>query len=96
MAGSKVGFIWIYGLIVLFATGVIELVIMPAIQFKLVPALIQSANMTLPAQDVVDFTAKTTQTIGFMHASMYVVMFVIFVYMVLTIFKREENEYYQP
>lgn len=96
MAGSKVGFIWIYGLIVLFATGIIELVIMPAIEFKLVPALIMSANITLNTSDVIEFTAKTTQTVNFMHSAMYVVMFVILVYMLLSIFKREENEYYQP
>jgi hypothetical protein len=96
MAGKKVGFIWIYGLIVLFATGIIELLIMPAIQFKLAPALIDTATRTLPPADVVAFTGQVNSTIGFMHAAMYVVMFVVFVYMILSIFLREENEYYQP
>ena len=64
MAGKKVGFIWIYGLIVLFATGVIELVIMPAVEFKLVPSLIQSATITLPPADVIEFTAKVNSTVA--------------------------------
>jgi heme/copper-type cytochrome/quinol oxidase subunit 2 len=96
MAGRLTGFIWIYGLIVLFATGVIELVIMPAIQFKLAPTLIQSANITLNSTNVTAFAAQVDQTIGFMHAAMYVVMFVIFVYLIFSVFQREENEYYQP
>lgn len=96
MASSRIGFVWVYGIIVMFATGVIELVIMPAVQFKLAPALIQSANITLSASDVTDFTNHINSTIGFMHSAIYVVMFVIFVYLVLSIFKREDNEFYQP
>lgn len=96
IAGRLTGFIWIYGLIVLFATGVIELVIMPAIEFKLAPTLMLTANMTLNATDAADYAAKVTQTIGFMHSAMYVVMFVIFVYLLFSVFQREENEYYQP
>jgi len=96
MAGKKVGFIWIYGLIVLFATGIIELLIMPAIEFKLVPSLIDTATRTLPPADVLAFTQQVNSTLGFMHSAMYVVMFVVFVYMILSIFLREENEYYQP
>jgi len=93
---SRVGFIWIFGLIVLFATGVIELIIMPAVQFKLAPALEMSANITLSAQDAADYVGHVNTTINFMHSAMYVVMFVIVVYMLFSIFKREENEYYQP
>jgi hypothetical protein len=96
MGGGKTGFIWIYGLIVLFATGIIELVIIPAIQFKLVPTLQQTALMTLSASDAADYTIKLSNTINFMHASIYVVMFVIFVYMIISVFQKEENEMYQP
>ena len=95
VGGRKTGFIWIYGLIILFATGVIELVIMPAIEFKLAPSLIQSATI-LSAEDVAAFTGQVASTLKFMHMGIYVVMFVIFVYMVLSIFTREETEYYQP
>lgn len=69
---------------------------MPAIEFDLVPTLIASANMTLSQSDVIAYTGQLSKTIDFMHAAMYVVMFVVFVYMVLSIFKKEENEYYQP
>ena len=96
MAGSRVGFIWIYVLIVMFAVGIIELLIMPAITFQLVPALQQTANSTLSVQDAADYSVKVTTTIGFMHSAMYVVMFVIFVYAVVSVFKRDENEMYQP
>lgn len=96
MAGRKVGFIWIYGIIVLFATGIIELVIMPAIQFKLAPILKATAVNTISAANAADYALKVDSTINFMHYSMYVVMFVIFVYMIVSIFTREENEMYQP
>lgn len=96
MAGSRVGFIWIYVLIVMFAVGIIELLIMPAITFQLVPALEQTANSTLNATDAAAYTIKVQTTINFMHMAMYVVMFVIFVYAVVSVFKREESEIYQP
>jgi hypothetical protein len=69
---------------------------MPAIEFKLLPALSASADITLPPADAAEFLVKAQETIGFMHSAMYVVMFVIFVYMILSVFKREENEIYQP
>lgn len=95
--GSRVGFIWVYGLIVLFATGIIELIIMPALQGNLVPALLQSANATLSETDVIAYTAQINQTINFMHFMPYCVMLLILVYMILSIFKREEQDvYYQP
>jgi hypothetical protein len=92
---SKVGFIWIYGLIVLFATGIIEMIIMPAVQFQLVPALKATAVNTLPAVDATAYAAAVDHVVSFMHMAMYVVMFVIFIYMLLSIFLREENEMYQ-
>ena len=93
---SRVGFIWIYGLIVLFATGVIEMIIMPAITFKLLPSLIMSANQTLSAADTAAYITQTSDVIRFMHMGIYVVMFVILVYLVLSIFTKEEQEFYQP
>jgi len=91
----KVGFIWVYGLIVLFATGIIELILMPAIQFKLVPILKATAVNTLPAVDATAYATAVDGVVRFMHSAMYVVMFVIFIYMILSIFMREENEMYQ-
>lgn len=96
MAGRNTGFIWIYGIIVLFATGIIELIIMPAVEYKLAPQLLASANQTLPSADAAAYVGQVSSTIGFMHSAMYVVMFVIFIYMMLSIFTKEENEYYQP
>ena len=96
MAGSKVGFIWLFCLIVFFATGIIELVILPAIEFRLAPTLIASANSTLNATNAADYASKVGTTLSFMHNSMYVIMFVTFVYLLLSIFQREENEFYQP
>lgn len=90
------GFLWVYGILVLFSTGVIELVIMPAIEHKLVPTLILSANQTLSDADVTAFTGQVNQTVGYMHMGIYVLMFVVFVYAILSIFTREEQEFYQP
>jgi len=96
MAASRVGFIWIYVLIVLFAVGIMELILMPAIQYQLLPALQQSANMTLPAADAEGFATNTANTIKFMHMAMYMVMLVLFIYAIVSVFKREENDFYQP
>ena len=96
MADSRVGFLWIYALIVFFATGVIELVVMPAVQYQFVPALETSANVTLSPADAAAFAVKVSTTVNNMHLGIYVLMFVLLVYMLLSIFKREENEMPQP
>jgi len=92
-AGSRIGFIWIYVLIVLFGVGILELLIMPAITFKLVPTLQTAANATLTPLDAASFAIKTETTINYMHIAMYVVMFVIFVYAIVSIFKKEDYEF---
>ena len=96
MPGSRVGFLWVYCIIVFFAIGIIELIILPAVTFQLVPALQLSANNTLSAANALEYGVRVNTTIGYMHLAMYVVMFVVFIYGVVSIFKREENEMYQP
>lgn len=96
MSNSKIGFLWIYGLIVFFVTGILELVVMPAVQYQFVPSLKVSANMTLSAVDALAFADKIDKVVNNMHLGIYVLMFVIFVYLILSIFKREETEMYQP
>jgi len=91
-AGSRIGFIWIYVLIVLFGVGIIEMLLMPAIQFKLVPTLQQTANATLTPLDAASFAIKTTTTINFMHYALYAVMLVVFIYAIVSIFKKEDYE----
>lgn len=96
IGSSRVGFIFIYILIVAFGIGVIELVLIPAIQFYLIPALQSSANMTLNATDAASFATKVATTLRYMKMGMYTTMLVLFVYGLLAVFKREENEFYQP
>lgn len=88
---SRVGFIWVYVLIVLFATGIIELIIMPAIQYQLAPQLKTSANMTLNSTDAAEFAVKVDSTTRLMHMGIYAVMFVVLVYGILSIFQKEES-----
>ena len=95
MASSRIGFLWIYTLIVMFSTGVIELVIMPAIQYQFVPTLKVSATNTLSVADATAFGLKVDKVVNNMHLGIYLLMFVLFVYMLLSIFKREETEMYQ-
>jgi len=96
MPSSRTGFIWIYVLIVLFAVGIIEMVMMPAVEYQLVPSLQMTANMTLSPADAAGFASHVADTVRFMHGAMYMVMFVLFVYAVVSVFKREETEMYQP
>lgn len=96
MSGRKTGFMWVYGLITLFAVGIIELVIIPAIEFQVVPKLTDTANLTLNSSNYAAYVNSTTTIVNFMHYSLYVVMFVVFIYLVLSVFLREENEVYQP
>jgi hypothetical protein len=80
----------------MFGIGIIELVLIPAIQFQLVPALQMSANMTLNPSDAAGFAGHVAQTLRFMKMAMYTVLVVLFVYAIISVFKREETEFYQP
>ena len=92
MAGTRVGFIWVYFLIIVFAVGIIEMLIMPAIEFKLMPALQTTANNTLAPVDAAAYQIQIHNMATYMHTAMYVVIFVVFVYAIVSIFKREESE----
>jgi heme/copper-type cytochrome/quinol oxidase subunit 2 len=90
--GSKVGFIWVYAIIIIFSIGIIEMLIMPAIEFKLMPALQTTANNTLAPVDAAAYQIQIHNMATYMHTAMYVIFFVVFVYAVVSIFKREESE----
>lgn len=94
--GSKIGFLWVYCIILFFLVGIMEMVLMPAITHKLAPTLEKTANMTLSPHDAKSYTTKVNTTINFMHNALYVVLFVVFLYALVSVFKREENEPYQP
>lgn len=90
---QNIGYIWLYTLVVLFALGIIELLILPALEAKLIPPMIASMNTTTPG-DVAAFTGQVASVITFMDYTMYTIMFVVFVYAIISIFKKEET-YYQ-
>lgn len=85
----------LYGLVVLFVLGIIELLMIPILESKLVPYLISSTNTTLNPADVVSFTAQTTTVIRFIDVTMYVLMFVTVIFLIVSIFKKEETVSYQ-
>ena len=90
---QNIGFVWLYCLVVIFVLGIIQLLILPALEAKLIPPMIATMDTTTPG-DVAAFTGQVAQVITFMDYTMYVIMFVVFVYGVISIFKREET-YYQ-
>jgi hypothetical protein len=93
MAANNIGWVWLYGLVVLFILGIIELLILPALEAKFVPSMIAASNQTLSPADVTGFTTQTAQVIKFMDIAVYALMFVIIVYMIIMIFKKEETVY---
>lgn len=93
MSDNQIGFAWLYGLVILFVLGIIELLIIPAIEGKVVPPLLLSANQTLNASDVTAYTAQVADVIRFIDITMYVLMFAVVIFMVIIIFKKEEQTY---
>jgi len=86
------GFIWIYGLIVSFVVGVIEVLIMPAIDMKVKPALLDTAQSGLSGGMYSIVEAGINSTMLKIRLVGYVVLFGVFVYMLLTTFRREESD----
>ena len=93
MAAKNIGMIWLYGIVVLFVLGIIELLLLPAIEAKFVPVLITSSNQTLNPADVASFTAQAANVIKFIDIAIYTLMFVVIIYMLVMVFKREEVVY---
>lgn len=94
MADNDIGFVWIYALVVLFVLGIIELLILPAVETQFIPPMIASMNQTSPG-DVAAFIVQVNNVVGFIDKTMYVLMFVIVIYMIIMIFKKEEKLYQQ-
>ena len=94
MADTRVGFIWLYGLIVLFAIGIIELVIFPAIENYYVPNMITVGNATLSAEDFATYQVQIASTMTMIHIVPYVIMFSILIYMIVAAFKKDPYEQY--
>lgn len=92
---SRLGFIWIYGLVVLFATGIIEIVVMPAVEYKMVPQMLIVGNNTLPVAEQLDYSNHILTTVRLMHMVPYVIMLCILIYMIVASFRREQVDYYQ-
>jgi len=82
--------VWLYGLSVLFALGVIILVILPVIFSKLVPELLAGFSGITAAQ-LATITARITMIKYFINIAMYAVMFGVIVYMVMVIWNKEQD-----
>lgn len=87
------GFVWIYGLIVAFVVGVIEVLIMPTIDMLVKPAFIDTAESGLSPELFGIVEAGINSTMLKIRLVGYVILFGIFVYLLLTTFKREEREF---
>jgi hypothetical protein len=92
MDDTRVGFIWLYALIVLFAIGVIELVIFPAIENYYVPSLLGVGNSSLSQADYTAYTQQINSTLTIIHIVPYVILFSLTIYMVVAAFKKEPYE----
>jgi ascorbate-specific PTS system EIIC-type component UlaA len=97
MASNNIGMVWLYCLVVLFVLGIIQLLILPAIEAKLIPVLISSQNTTMSPADLATYSGQVANVLHFMDISVYVLMFVVIVFAIVSIFKKEEvTQYQQP
>lgn len=92
---NRIGFIWLYGLVVLFTLGIIELIILPALENKLVPPLLISANQTLSSVDAAAYAVQVARVITFIDVMVYFMFFSVLVYMIISIFMKETYQYQQ-
>jgi hypothetical protein len=100
----KTGYVWIYGLAVIFGLTIIALIILPIINSKVAPALLtafnQTDNTTGPYGGSNQIDAPTMNTIvdsfaflrNVMKWVLYLVMFGVIVYMFVAIWPRERYE----
>jgi hypothetical protein len=88
--------VWLYGLSVIFAIGVIILLIMPVIFSKVAPVLLAGFNSTTTGAtinaDKIAFITNQFSTIRYyIYIAMYAVLIGAIVYMVYVIWNREQG-----
>lgn len=91
----SVGFTWVYGLVSLFAVGLLYIVFDQVFVGHLVPTIVGqvTANTSQISTDTqVTIVAEISKYMDFWHALPYILFFVIVLYMILAGIVKERSE----
>ena len=87
-----VGFAWIYTIIFCFLLGISHLLIFPVLNSKIAPAMIGAS--TLDVAQKAQYSSQVYQIIFYLRITTYIFFVSAIIYMFLSIFKREQQDYY--
>lgn len=87
-----VGFAWVYAIIFAFLLGISHMLIFPVLNSKVAPAMISAS--TLPAAEKAQYSSQVYQIIFYLRITTYIFFMSVIIYMFLSIFKREQQDYY--
>lgn len=89
---TETGLAWIYAIVFLFILGITHMVIFPSINSRVIPAL--EAGTTLTGAEFTEYSNNIHRVMTYLRITTYILVFVTFIYMVLSVFRREQRDYY--
>lgn len=94
--GVSVGYVWIFGLVMLFGIGVLYVVFNQVFLAYLVPTIQTQVNSTeanIPESTRVEIHNNIDKYLDFFHVLPFILFFVVVIYMVLTALRKEGEAY---
>jgi hypothetical protein len=91
----SVGFTWIYGLISLFAIGLIFIIFDQVFVGNIVPVIknqVNSSVSNIPQTDVIDIFGNIDKYMTFWHALPFILFILVIIYMLIAAVRREGDE----
>jgi len=92
LSSSDTGFAWLYTIVFIFILGIVHMLIFPIINAKVIPSLV--AASTLTGADLATFSTQCYRVMFYMRLTTYIFLFSIFIYMLLSVFRRDETQVY--
>ena len=98
--GQSAGFAWIYGIIMLFALGIMYIVFNQVFTAHLVPIIKEQVNQSydygsIPIETVTEIYAGIDKYMDFFHALPFILFFIIVIWMVVAAIRKEGDSMYR-
>jgi len=82
---------WIFGLVFIFTLGIIAMILIPVVDSFVRPALIQAS--TLQGAELDLYITQTGRVLFALKSTPFILMFVVFVFLILSVIRRERNQF---
>lgn len=82
---------WIFGLVFVFILCIMAVIMIPVVDDMVKPALISASTLTGPELDLYEF--QVNKVMFFMKMTPFILLFVVVVFMILSVVRKESNQF---